>query len=411
MFIALAFGYGIITFITSVKDRMADNIYFSAQAHYAGDLIADAYDDTDETHRMGGTDVERIMAAADRAEIDPARTARRTNLFNDTILFFNGNAVSIKYLLGVDYEAERPYFEALSYVDSGTPPSSLSRDGILLSAPVADFLGARRGDSLVLQLRNNGVTNTGSFVITAVIDDSSFFGYYKAYINRRTLNGLINFKPDDCSTVGFFLKDRAQLVKKQRALNEELAKDLPVFPLIFNRDDFERERDKSDPFLRVMLLTIPVYLSEISQLLGAMDLLGYFLYAMMLLIIMVSASVTYRLILHERKREIGTMRAIGFYEAEVRRLLLAEIFWLGLCSLIAGFLFTRLLSWGLSRISFDWFPSFEIFMRNGKLTALYRPLSTAVNGLAVFALLFLAAYFPLYRSSRHPLPEMLGGTV
>ncbi|MDR1388582.1 MAG: FtsX-like permease family protein [Treponema sp.] len=410
LFIALAFGFSIITFITSVKDRMTENIYFSAQAHYAGDIIAEGYD-TNETHHLSADDADAIVAAARRAGVKTSRTVRRTNLFNDTLLFYNGNALAIKYLLGVDYETEYPYFSEVAFTgEDSAAPASLPGDGILVSAPVAEFLGARKGDNLLVQVANEGVANTGMFVISGVIDDSTLFGYYKAYIDRRTLNGLIGFAESDCSNVGFYLQDRGRLQSQQTALNRELAGDFSTYPLIFTRDDFEERRHENVESLRIMLLTIPVYLSEIHQLLDAMDMLSYFLYGMMLVIVFFSASVTWRLILHERRREIGTMRAIGFYEAEVRRLLLSEIFLLGLCSLIAGFLFCRFLSWGLSHLSFSWFPSFEIFMRNGRLTALYRPLSTAANGLAVFALLFLAAWFPLYNSSRRSLPEMLGGS-
>jgi putative ABC transport system permease protein len=161
--------------------------------------------------------------------------------------------------------------------------------------------------------------------------------------------------------------------------------------------------------IKVFLYTLPVYLSEISDLLNAMNIITYFLYGMMLLIILVSAIVTYRLILHERTREMGIMRAIGFYGSDLRLVLWTEVIALGIISLIAGFLLARVLSWALSLFSFSWFPSFEIFMKNGSLAALYLPGTVLVNVVSIFLVLFIAALFPSFRVSGKNLPALLSG--
>jgi ABC-type antimicrobial peptide transport system permease subunit len=154
---------------------------------------------------------------------------------------------------------------------------------------------------------------------------------------------------------------------------------------------------------------MPVYLSEVSDLLDAMNLITYFLYGMMLLIIFVSAAVTYRLILHERAREMGIMRAIGFYGGDLRLVLWTEVIALGIISLLAGFLFARFLSGAASFLSFSWFPSFEIFQRNGKLSVLYLPETVLINVALVFIVLICAAFFPSLRASKRNLPALLSG--
>jgi ABC-type antimicrobial peptide transport system permease subunit len=161
--------------------------------------------------------------------------------------------------------------------------------------------------------------------------------------------------------------------------------------------------------IKIFLITIPVYLSEVADLLDAINIITYFLYIMMLIIMMVSAMVTYRLILHERQKELGTMRVIGFYGADIRLVLIAETAGLALVSLAAGALFVLLLQWLFSFISFSWFPSFEIFLEDGKLTMLYLPKTVAVNILAIFVSLFFAISLPVWRSSREALPSMLRG--
>jgi ABC-type lipoprotein release transport system permease subunit len=205
------------------------------------------------------------------------------------------------------------------------------------------------------------------------------------------------------------LADPGEAGKKQALLLEELSKAVQTGPLIKDREELLLERRLSWPGIKIFVLTIPVYLSEVADLLEAMKIITYFLYAMMLLIIFVSALVTWRLVLRERSRELGTMRAMGFYGADLRYILIMESLGLALVSLIAGFFLSLFFSWLVTCIPFSWFPSFELFMRDGKLRSLYLPGTMLVNIGAVFAVLIAAVWKPAFQSSRDPLPEMLSG--
>jgi len=404
---ALGFGFAVVTVISALKDGMKENLYRSAQSHYAGDIIAIGYEGL--YHHLTGTEINIIMTAAERANIKAQSTAVRTALFGrkEGTVFFNGNAVSLKYVVGVDWEAEKNYFNSLSYAVS---PILLDDSSVLLSAPIARELGARQGDSVILEvLTSTGQKNTGVFIVAGIVDDSSFFGYYKVYMARTALNGLIGFDREDCSLIGFFLKDRASIEIKRKALFDELQGRMKTGPLVNDRKSFSEETNRIENGITAFLITLPVYLSEVAQLMNAIDLASWVLYGMMLAIIMVSAGVTCRLILHERTRETGTMRAIGFYESDLRFILELEIFGLSVFALIAGFILAMFINWGLSYTSFGWFPGFEIFMQNGRLNAQYLPGTVAVNVLAVFCILAAAVWGPVFRNSRLPLPEMLSG--
>jgi ABC-type antimicrobial peptide transport system permease subunit len=281
---------------------------------------------------------------------------------------------------------------------------------ILLSAPVADLLNVRAGDSLVLELNTIwGQKNTGVFIVGGIVEDSTIFGYYKVYIDRVILNRLLLIADEDCSIIGIYVKDRREVEKKRALLQGDLEKRIQTGPLVFDRDELQRENNVPYEGIRIFLITIPVYLSEVADLLGAMNIITYFLYAMMLIIMMVSALVTYRLILHERRRELGTMRAIGFYGADIRLILMLETFCLAFLSMAAGMLLVFMLQWIVTFVPFSLFPSFEIFLQDGKLKTLYLPRTMLVNILAIFASLFLAALAPVFESSREPLPGMLSG--
>jgi ABC-type lipoprotein release transport system permease subunit len=408
LFLSLTFGFGIVTVITSVKDGMYENVYNSAQSHYAGDIIALGYDDDSSlADHMQTDDMAAILKAISDTNLNPARTVMRTVTMSG-ILYYNGSAMPLKYVIGADWDNEEVYFDRLVYRERRDVPAG--EDTIMLSAPVAGRLGVRLGDSLILETETRyGQSNTGVFVVGGIVEDSSLFAYYKAYVSRPALNRLLLFGEDECSCIGMFFSDRREADTKRIILQKELEKNIQTAPLIADRDEFDYERDQSWAGVKIFVLTIPVYLSEVADLLGAINIITYFLYGMMLALILASAMVTYRLILHEREREVGTMRVIGFYDGDVRHILILETIGLGFLSLLAGFVFALLVSLGLRFISFSWFPSFEIFMDDGRLTTLYLPRTMLINLTAVFCILLAAVWLPAFRSSRDPLPNMLSG--
>jgi ABC-type lipoprotein release transport system permease subunit len=412
LFIALTFGFGIITFITSVKDEMYENIYQSAQSHYAGDIIVAGYDyDMARRFRLGNDIIGNTFKAIGNSGITAKHIVMRTSFGGNGRVYFNGAAVRLKYVIGVDWQNETEYFGGLDYRGKADfPPDEQT---IILSAPVAELLNVRLGDSVILEVDTRYYQkNTGAFIVGGIVNDSTIFGYHKAYTSRKALNGLLLYDETECSSIGIYLQDRRQAEKNKIVLNNELAKLVQTGPLVRNRDELDWATALPWEGITVFTITIPVYLSEVSDLLGAINILTYFLYIMMLLIILLSAAVTYRLILRERSKEIGTMRVIGFYESDLRFVLMIETCFIGLLSLLFGFIFSWLLAKAAGFISFSWFPSFEIFLKNGRLSVRYLPVTLFVNISAAFCMLIAAVGVPAFRVSRDPLPQLLfGGSV
>jgi len=403
---ALVFCFGIVSFITSSKDGMYDNVYITAQSHYAGDIIARGYG----RNFLHNDEITSILETAKLSGVNPDYTVLRTMSFETGVVFFNGNAISLKYAIGCDWESEAYLFSKMEF--SSSVNSKLNDDSIILSLPVAEQLGAKIGDSIILEIDNIfRQKNTGRFVVSGIINDVSIFGYYKVYISRLSLNRLLLLNDDDCSTIGFFFKNPQAAENNRRILHKALDDKLIMGPLVYDRDGLNRSIDGRFTWdhMKVFLLTPPVYFSEISDLLDAMNIVSYFLYGMMLIIIFASASVTYRLILHERAKEMGVMRSIGFFGSDLRIVLWTEVIILGIISIIAGLLFSFLLNFFASFISFSWFPSFEIFLRGGRLVPLYLADTVLVNILLTLLILAAAVIVPSLRASKKNLPSLLSG--
>ena len=389
---------------------MTENVYNIAQSHYAGDLVITSYDrGFSNKSRILGNNTEIITDIVNESKLNPSRIVYRTLIGNNGVVYFNGAAVRLKYCIGVDWENEYDYFDNVTYAAAPAEPLT-GENTIVISAPVAEQLSLQLGDSVILEVPTaEGYKNTGVFIVGAIINDATIFGYYKVYLPRETLNLLVGFDENACTSVGLFFADRGDMTGKEQVLQAALSGKLDMGPLVANRDELDLEVKKPWEGLKYFILTIPVYLSEVGELLDALDIITYFLYIVMLLIIFVSATVTYRLILHERTKEIGTMRALGFYGSDIRIILIMETVCLGLVSLAAGFILASVAGYALSFMKFTSIPSFEIFTKDGRLFPLYLLSTVGTNVLAVFCILFPAVWFPVYKSSRSPLPDMLAG--
>jgi ABC-type lipoprotein release transport system permease subunit len=391
---------------------MADGIYYSARDHYSGDIIIAGFETgTKADNHIEADAIPLIRRKIEEAGIRPDREVLRTMQNRDSVIHYNGGAVPVKYVTGVDWQNEKDYLDSRSFAEGGGTDTFDERT-MLVSVPIADYLGARTGDLVVLETETRtGQKNTAAFIVGGVIDDRSIFGYYKVFVSRTAINGIIGFDPEECSTIGLFFNDRSSVEGKRQRLQAALEGVLPIRPPVYNRDGFREAQDWNWDGVMLFLLTVSVYVSEVSQILGALNILSYFLYMMMLLIILVSAAVTYRLILRERLKEIGTMRALGVSGADVRKILSAEAFILATVSIIAGFALTLIVNQAISGLSFAWFPGFESFLRDGRLSAVYNPLATAFNIASVYVIMLIAVGVPSAQASRAPLPELLTGGV
>ncbi|MDR0601575.1 MAG: ABC transporter permease, partial [Treponema sp.] len=181
LFLALVFGFGIVTVIIAVKDGMYGNVYNSSQSHYAGDIVVlGVVRNYLQSQRMSAEYAAACVRAAENARLDFDRVVKRTSFSERGVLYFNGAAVNLKYVTGVDWEAETSYFSGLDYAGVPFSPPG-GDDGIVLSAPVAEILGARGGDSVTLEvLTHTGQKNTALYIVSAVVNDFTIFGYYKA---------------------------------------------------------------------------------------------------------------------------------------------------------------------------------------------------------------------------------------
>ncbi|MDR3174067.1 MAG: hypothetical protein LBU19_07445, partial [Treponema sp.] len=105
LFLALSLGFSIVTLLTAVKDGMYENVYRSAQDHYAGDIVAVGHDSSlGRFDRFGPEAKAELYRAIEAARIGETQVLERTIFGNDGMLYYNGAALRLKYVVGVDWD-------------------------------------------------------------------------------------------------------------------------------------------------------------------------------------------------------------------------------------------------------------------------------------------------------------------
>src|SRR5208283_2320959 len=107
-------------------------------------------------------------------------------------------------------------------------------------------------------------------------------------------------------------------------------------------------------------------------------LVSYAILLLLAVVIAVGILNLYRVIIYERTREIGTMRAIGMQRPQVRNLILVESLMLAVCGIAAGVCVSYIALSAVARIHFSGSAGLDIFLDRGHL-------SWVMNGDILFA--------------------------
>ena len=148
------------------------------------------------------------------------------------------------------------------------------------------------------------------------------------------------------------------------------------------------------------VFTINDLLSQIEDLVKVLNIASVYILAVLFVIIMVGITNTFRMIMYERIKEIGTMRAVGMQRPAVRNLFLLEAGFLAVAGTLAGWALSAIAMAIISIFDFGTSTVFALLLKNGHLSfAVQAP--HAIGGfLLVLVLTLLAAALPARKASR-----------
>ncbi|TVR54918.1 MAG: ABC transporter permease [Spirochaetaceae bacterium] len=411
---AIAFGILVVTVINGFTGAFVRNVGENFSHLLAGHIFIAGVEKTDDgRERSIIRDDKEITSAIEAAQI-PTQFITKRSAFNGAVIL-QGRSVR-QNIVGLDfsdetYLRERLILTAGSFENIERINDSYPANAIIVTDRIADRLNAELGDTVIVRMSTiDGQQNVGDFIIGAISYDPGLVGSISSYADMQYVNELLTINPGEYQTMGIFLDDLSYIDASAAALFAQLEQRLDVFPRASVDDTAEAQNPVMALFSqaeeeqwegsRIRLYTLNEILSEVQQIVVILNTAGFVILLILFFIIMVGITNTFRMIMYERVKEIGTMRALGMQRAGVRQLFLLEALFLAIGGAILGLVGAGLVMLVLSSINFGADSQFFLLLKNGYLTFSVPPAQVIGNIATVSVLTLLAAFFPTRTAAR-----------
>jgi putative ABC transport system permease protein len=401
---AIAFGILIITLVNSFTAGFVENVQENFSHFFAGHVFLYGYEKSPSGRLITVIrNDEVLIETIESLENLPIQyLSRRSSL--DGTLIFEGESIS-QEVVGVNWQEERYLSDRLILREGSMERVLADPRALILNEKMAERLNVEIGDTLLVQLQTvTGQQNVGEFILAATSIDTGFFSAVSAYAHRSHVNRLLNIAEDEYISLGLFLEDMLLMERAAQMLTSALEDKVSLVPRFSGPKGFQEQRNRlleeQWEGTRYQLFTIGDFLEPLNQVASTLNTVGLVVVLILFVIIMVGVTNTFRMVIHERTREIGTMRSLGLQRGGVRGLFLLEALLLSLGGAVVGLVAAFLVALVLSLINFGTDSQFFIILREGHLLFKVLPARIAGNILIVGVLTLLAALLPASRAAK-----------
>jgi len=401
MFFAILIGFALVAIIHSITYGALETVKTKAARYFSGHLSITGY--------TGGiqniSDSDSLVTLLENSDLPVSTVSPRTVYYrSDASLFFNGESIRQRRLIGIEFNDEYDELSQLDFLE-GSIDELLANDdskGILISEVAARILGARIGDDITLYMTTDtGQYNSATLLVRGIFRETSLFGYV-AYMNRYDLNSLILRDRDYATDIAVYTDRGSEIDSLEEEIRTVLADQYLLLPPLDNKADLSLKlfnlEDKSSQYL--VPLTLDIHLDKITTIMDAVKIVTWFIEVLFMLIIMVGILNTYRVLVYERTKEIGTLRAIGMTQLEIRIMFLSEAFFLDFGATIAGFILFRVILVALGKMDISSIPGSGLFSEKGFLVPYADFTALMITALLMLAAVLIAAWSPAENASR-----------
>jgi putative ABC transport system permease protein len=428
---AIAFGIMIITLFNSFTAGMVENIKQTFSQILAGHIYIQGRELTESEKTLNVIrDDSLLLQLVEELNLDVKYITRRSNAIS-TLIF--GSKEMMQLIEGVDWD-EEAYFKERLLLKEGDLSGLDDPQAIILASGTAEKLGVQRGETILARIRTiTGQQNVGEFRVIALSQSTDIIGDLSAYVHMDYLNQLINLKPGEFQNFNIFLNNMQKMDSQAELLYNALAQKAPVYARGEDEEQSQEvneeeqvsgqgqqmmgsmfgfamggEEEETWQGTKYKLSTLNDMMSHIMAAVDVLNIVGFVVFMILLIITMVGITNTFRMILVERTREIGTVRALGMQREGVRNIFLLEALYISLFGALLGLVLAFMVMGILSAISFGTNHPFFIFLNNGYPTFILGAGSILANILLIACISLLAAYFPARKAARLDPAQALG---
>ena len=145
-------------------------------------------------------------------------------------------------------------------------------------------------------------------------------------------------------------------------------------------------------------------------LIDAMKLISAFVILILMLIVIIGVSSTFRVIVIKRINEIGIYKAIGMRYGKIMGMLLTETMFLLVAGCLSGFVFASVLCLFARFFNLSFIPAFDIFLSNGVLVPNIKVVYFLILSFVMIVTTVIAVFFRIRKSVAVPPCEALSVT-
>ena len=411
---AIAFGVVVVTLLNGftggasrniervLTDLIGGHVYVSGTQLTESRLIINVIRDWEG----GDSSLADAVAGVEGQIADLNRRSRTLG----TLIF--GSKQTNQFLDGVDWHGEASFFPSLS-LTAGSLPGPDDRNALILPEAAAERLRVEVGDQVLVRVATvTGQQNVGELVLAATIEDSGITAFSSAFVRLDYMGELIGTGAGEFQVLNLYLRDprqanrvaevlRARLPTAPEEEQEEASGQPPGTPGALGAG-VNRLADDEEPWegTRFEITTLDDILDQVSDLFGVLDIVSLVVFLILLTITMVGVVNTFRMVLLERIREIGTMRAVGMQGRSVRGIFLMEAGFIGLIGALIGLVLAGIAMLVLGQVTLDTDSPLQFFLNDGRITFAVPPLSVVTNVAILLVLSLLAAFIPARRAAR-----------
>lgn len=414
---AIAFGILIVTVINGFAGAFVENVAENFSHILAGHIFVEGVEKSSSGKDLDIIRDDTEILDALKAAGVPAKHITKRSAFRGTLIF-EGKKVQ-QVIDGSDLSQETFLKERL-VLKAGSWDSMSDPHAVILTDQVAKKLKVEVGDRVLVQMQTvTGQNNVGELVLAGISYDTGILGSMAAYANKAYVNELLDMEAGSYQSLSILLDD----LRKADAEAEKLDAAFKAAGLqVFDRKAAAEKANRNSNTVMQMLnqakketwtgvkyrlYTLNDMLSQVQQIVNVLQGASFIILLILFLIIMVGITNTFRMILYERIKEIGTMRALGMQRGEVRNLFILEALFLALGGAVAGIALAALVMGGLSLIDWGMDTPMFLLLKNGHMSFRVPPVQLIGNILLISILTVLAAFMPARKAAKLTPAEAL----
>ena len=386
--VAIAFGFFVVTAIDGLTTGMVGNLENQITQLVGGNVVVQGLEWLNPETEGGKVKLVNIVRDRDYVknivdELGINYEYYSCFTMSSGTAIFNGKKSGIQ-LYGRNLE-EKLLRDSFQFVSGGVDLNV--ENGLIISDKVAESLNLQVGDEIIYSTYTvYGQNNFADMTITGILKSNSFLSSMQAYADIEDVNRIVEMPEGGYSMFSIYLRDNDRQTKAANMIEARIRQDSEVNPEINVTSralamkthptnigkGIEKQVDTKKPEnewkgVKYGVETLYDEIPQIKTVLNVVHIITTVILVVILLIVMVGVSNTYRMVLYERIREIGTMRSLGMTGKDTRKVFTNEAVILCVIGALAGLIFAIIVMAIVHFIPIN-NESLSFFLRKGHFT-------------------------------------------